>query len=861
MSVALENMGKVPPQNLDAEAAVLGGILVENEAIDVVVENLVADDFYREAHRKIFRTMLQLHEKNEPCDVITISEALQARNELEAVGGRSYLVGLSDVPSAANIASYAKIVREKSTLRSLIRISTDITDGAYQARDDVDEFLDTAERKLFDISESRVQGGFISVADMMNPTLKKIDEVASHKQMITGVASGFSDLDKLTSGFQASDLIILAARPSIGKTALLLNIATNVARTGAGVAIFSAEMSKEQLVLRMLCSEARVDSARVRSGFLRGTDSGQLVAASGRLKNMKLFIDDGASMSILELRAKARRLVRDKSKNIQLIGIDYLQLFRGSGSAGNREQEVAEISRSLKALSKDLGIPIICLSQLNRNLESRVDKRPALSDLRESGCLTGETSVYMPVTGEWKRIDQVQVGDTVLAVDENDWKVEHQSVTKRWVNGVKSVLLVRTALGRELKATTNHKFLGVDGWKALGEFKPGDRFALPRSLPQPTIEKHMGRSELALLAHMIGNGCMLRKHCLQYTSGYQEMVDLVAKLATDVFGSLLKPRVARERGNCYQCYLPPSFHMTHRKRSPLSEWLEGFDLWDKRSYEKHIPMDVFQHNNADIAWFLKHLWATDGTITNVQNHQPSIMYTSSSRELSIGVQNLLLRLGVCAAIYKVAQSRGRVQHTVVISGAPDILKFLESVGPLKPNHVIAAKGILRLIDSRPHNTNRDVVPNAFFKTARYNGKLIRSNVSRERCVIVAEQNNSDELDLLARSDVYWDKIVDITPAGSEPTYDITVDGLHNFVADGLFAHNSLEQDADVILFLYRDEVYNKSSDKKGQAELAIGKQRSGPIGTIPLTFLSELTKFENYVEMEPYHDNDERELL
>jgi replicative DNA helicase len=857
MSVALENMGKVPPQNLDAEAAVLGGILVENEAMDIVLEHLTADDFYREAHRKIFRVMVALHEKNEPCDTITISEALRAKNELEAVGGLSYLVALSsDTASAANIGFHARIVREKSTLRSLIRISTDITDGAYSATHDVDEFLDTAERKIFDISEQRVKNGFVTVSDMVTPTLKKIEEAASKKSVVTGLATGFTDLDRVTAGLQNSDLIILAGRPGTGKSAFSMNIGANVARNGGGVAVFSLEMSREQLVMRLLCGEARVDSARIRSGFLRQADYPALVAASGRLKNMPIHIDDTAAMSILELRAKARRLARDKSKNLKLVIVDYLQLVRGTGAAGNREGEVGEISRSLKALAKDLQIPVVGLAQLNRKVEERQDKRPVMSDLRESGCLTGETAVYMPISGEWKRIDEVKVGDRVLAMDRYTWTLEPRDVTRTWVNGVRPVFTLRTALGRELKATVNHKFMTTDGWKALGQINVNDHIVLPRTLPEPQATVHIQRSSLALLAHMIGNGCMLQRHCVQYTSGYPEMTELVARLAIDVFGDAVAPRTANEKGNCHNCYLPANFRLTHGNRNPVAAWLEGFHLWNKRSYEKHIPDEIFRHGNKDIAWFVKHLWATDGTINAKSGHQPTIAYSSTSHELSIGVQNLLLRLGICARLHAVPQKLGRDSHIVTVSGAPDMQRFLTVVGPLKPNHVDASHKILGLIDGRPHNTNRDIVPNAFFKNARWNSKLIRSNVSRERCLITAEQNDSAELELLARSDVYWDRVVAIAPAGEMPTFDITVDALHNFVANGVIAHNSIEQDADVIMFLYRDEVYSKDPSKKGQAECIISKHRNGALTTIPLTFIGELTKFENHVEIEPYYDDD-----
>jgi replicative DNA helicase len=396
MAALEDNLRKVPPQNLEAESSVLGGVLLENDAINLVLELLRAEDFYRESHRKIFRAMIELSDRTEPVDLITLSDFLKSRGELDAVGGTAYLASLADfVPTAANISYYARIVREKSILRSLINTATTIATRGYEEQGNVEEFLDSAEKVIFDISERKIKASFVAVGDMIKDTLKTVEKLYERKEMVTGVPTGYEDLDKLTAGLQPADLIIVAGRPSMGKTAFSLNIATHAALAGIGAAIFSLEMAKEQLVLRMLCSEARVNNSKVRSGYLAERDFPKLANAAGRLHEAPIYIDDTPAISVLELRAKARRLVRDRSKKVGLIMIDYLQLMRGMGTASNREQEISEISRSLKALAKELNVPVIAISQLNRRVEDRGDRRPMMSDLRESGAIEQDADVIM----------------------------------------------------------------------------------------------------------------------------------------------------------------------------------------------------------------------------------------------------------------------------------------------------------------------------------------------------------------------------------------------------------------------------------------------------------------------------------
>jgi len=386
---------KLPPQHLEAEQSVLGGILIENEAINRVTEILDADDFYRDAHRKIFNALINLSERDEPADLITLTNELRKTDQLDSIGGASYLTSLIDsVPTAANIEYYAKIVKEKAILRKLIQTSTEIITQSYEDRGDVEVFLDEAERAIFEISEKRVRPSFYSIRDIVKESFKTIERLFQKKELVTGVPSGFKELDRMTAGFQPSDLIIIAGRPSMGKTAFCLNVAQYAAiENKIPVAVFSLEMSKEQLVIRMLCSEAHVEGTRLRTGYLNESDWPKLTIAAGNLSEAPIYIDDTAALSVLELRAKARRLKADHG--LGMVIIDYLQLMKGRARVENRQQEISEISRSLKALSKELSIPVIAVSQLSRKTEERTGNRPQLSDLRESGAIEQDADLII----------------------------------------------------------------------------------------------------------------------------------------------------------------------------------------------------------------------------------------------------------------------------------------------------------------------------------------------------------------------------------------------------------------------------------------------------------------------------------
>jgi replicative DNA helicase len=383
------------PHNLEAERSVLGAILLHNEAFNLAAEVIDSGDFFRDAHRRIFDRMVKLSERSDAIDLVTLKDELNKAGELDEVGGPAYIAALVDgVPRSMNVEHYARIIKEKSTLRNLIFSANKILATAYDGAEEADVILDQAEHAIFAIADDKVRDGFVSLRELAHSSLDTIEKLHARKELITGVPTGFTDLDEMTSGLQQSDLIIVAARPSMGKTSLVLNIAQHVGtRTDMTVGFFSLEMSKEQLFMRLLTSEARLDAHRLRGGFLGERDWGRLSTAIGTLSEAKIFIDDTPSIGVLEMRAKCRRLASEHG--LHLVVIDYIQLMQGRGRFENRTLELASISRSLKGLAKELGVPIIVLSQLSRAPESRSDHRPQLSDLRESGALEQDADVVV----------------------------------------------------------------------------------------------------------------------------------------------------------------------------------------------------------------------------------------------------------------------------------------------------------------------------------------------------------------------------------------------------------------------------------------------------------------------------------
>jgi replicative DNA helicase len=857
-----------PPQNLEAEESVLGAMLLSPGAIGAVSEVLDASDFYRESHAKIYRAGLALYAKGEPVDAITLVDELEERSELEDVGGRVRLHELAAlVPATANAGHYARIVREMATLRGLISAGQKIAQLGWERPGETQMLVDRAEQVIFELSQSRVSTEFSHIEDLLKESFERITALYEAGADVTGVPSGFRELDRLTSGFQPGNLVIVAARPSMGKSALGLCIAANLAlRHETPVALFTLEMSKSEVTQRLLCSEAKVESQRLRTGKLAQDDWPRLVAAGDKLMKSPIYVDDTGSITMMEIRSKARRL-KTQQPDLGLIIVDYLQLMTSGTTAENRVQEVSQISRNLKVLARDLDVPILAMSQLSRAVEQRHDKRPILSDLRESGCIVGESRVHLPDHGVYVPIRDLvgKSGFRVTALSTETWRLEPRVVTNAFSTGRKPVYRLQTRLGRTIRATGNHKFLSFGGWRRLDDLGPGARIALPRRTDGEG-EATMTEAEVALLGHLIGDGCTLPSHAIQYTSKDLDLAEIVGSLATEVFGDEVRPRIRRER-TWYQVYLPATARLSRRARNPVATWLDELGAFGLRAWEKRVPDKVFAQPRELIATFLRHLWSTDECLhCSDSNHYPVIRYDSSSEQLVRGVQSLLLRLSIDARVFPVSMgTKGRTIYRLDVQGREDAIRFLTVVSAVGVNKRRQRLEIIDWFDRRRGNTNRDALPNEVWRRiveparerrgittremqrrigTRYCGSaLYRVGLGRERALLVADAVDSRELAYLATSDVYWDEIVSIERDGTDEVYDLTVEGLHNFVADDIVIHNSIEQDADLVMFVYRDEYYNEESDQQGLAEIILSKHRNGPTGIEKLSFLKRYAKF------------------
>lgn len=873
----MDNIERLPPHSVEAEEAVLGSLLIDPEAIYEVASFLVPEAFYRVQNRWIYEAMLRLNNRREPIDFITLTEELRRLEKLEEAGGEPYLIGLiNTVPTSINAQHYGRVVEAAHIRRKLISTASIIANLAYEESEDVNVVIDRAEQALFGVSEARTTRDLVPVRQIAREYLERIEELHQRGDDVIGVPTGFTDLDRMLGGLNKSDLIIVAARPGMGKTALQTAIALTAARRhNKRVAMFNLEMSGEQMVQRMIAAETRIDSQRLRRGELYDNEWPIFMEAIGRLSETRIFIDDTPSITPAQLRTKCRRLYAEHG--LDLVMIDYLQLMQAERPTNNRVQEISEISRGLKTLARELDVPVVAAAQLSRAVEQRQDKRPLLSDLRDSGCLTGDTLVTMAETGQRVPIRSLvgQAGFTVWALNEETMKLETAVVSNAFSTGTKPVYRLTTKLGRTICATANHKFRTFVGWKRLDEITLADHLAVPRLLHSPT-EPTMSNAELALLGHLIGDGCVLPSHAIQYTTRERDLAELVASLATELFAGEVAPRINPER-DWYQVYLTSTRHHTHGVRNPISEWFTELGIFGLRSHEKQIPNKVFQQPAKSIALFLRHLWATDGCIKlrrTQKGFAPAIYYATSSVQLAVDVQSLLLRLGINARVKRVPQGeKGRDQYHVIVTGKPDVVQFIECLGAVGEYKSQALAEVQEYVVGLTHNTNRDVIPSSAWRTfvvpameangitsremqARINQtycgtSLYQQNMSRERADRVANAVSCEAVLKLAHSDIYWDQVVSIEYDGEEEVFDLTVPRLHNFVANDITCHNSIEQDSDIVMFIYRDEYYNpETTERPNIAEIVVAKHRNGPTGTVDLFWHGKLATFRNLQRQE-----------
>jgi replicative DNA helicase len=867
--------GRIPPQNLDAEQSLLGAMLLARDAIAAAVETCGAEDLYKPAHGHIFDAITTLYSRGEPADPVTVADELARAGLLEAVGGLPTLISLqADTPATTNAARYARIVEEHALLRRLIAVAGEIAEMGYSVPDDVTAAVDRAETLVFDVAERRVTDSLKPLQGLLVETLDRLERLFDRGEAITGVPTGYIDLDERLYGLQPSSLVIVGARPAMGKTSFALGIAAHAAvEARVPTLVFSLEMSHDELTQRLLVSEARVDAGRIRNGRLADSDWPKISQAIARLGDAPLFIDDNPNLTVMEMRAKARRL-KAREGGLGLIIVDYLQLMSGRTTAENRQIEVSSISRGLKILARELEVPVVALSQLSRNLEMRADKRPQLADLRESGCMPASTRVLRADTGQ-----EVTLGELVLtqeqplvwSLDDASCKLVPRRLVKAFPSGVKPVFRLRLASGYEVEATGNHRFRTVQGWRCLSQLEIGDHLAVPRLIPEPgaTDAAAWTEDELILLAHLLGHAT-LGPSGVDYTTTDSANKTPVEETASRLFGIEV---TSKRDQQVWLLRLPAPYQLTPGRRHPIRNWLEPLGLWGSRPPDRFIPESILGLPASQLALFLHHLWSTGGTVIippNSHTRTVRACYATTSRRLADGIRRALLRLDIRSRVTSAHKEGHRLRWHISVTHGDDLMRFLRLVG-CGGEAGAEIGGGLRLLAMQNLEPNAELLPTSIAPAVRdalrragltqsavatllparqagagRGGSRSRpSRLSRRRLLAVASAAGDQHLRALAESDIFWDEVVEITPVGELPTFDATVAGTHNFVANGVIAHNSLEQDADVVLFLYRDEMYNPESADRGSAEVLVAKHRNGPTGKCQLAFLDHYTRFAN----------------
>ncbi len=802
--------------------------------------------------------MIDLSERGAEINPILVGEELRRHGLVEQVGGITFISELTyGLPHFTNIAHYAKIVRDKSLLRQLVRVSNKVTSEALEEEDEAEIILDHAEQMIFALADERTRQGFAHVKPIADAILEKVQEMSGRSVVLTGLTTGFTDLDKMTSGLQPSDLIIIAARPSMGKTSLCLTMAQNAAiKAGAVVGIFSLEMSKESLVTRMLCSEGRIDAHRFRSGFLVRDEWARLAGALGTLADAKIFIDDTPGISVLEMRAKARRLAAEQ-KQLDLIIVDYLQLMSGSSRRiESRQQEVSQISRELKGLAKELSVPLVALSQLSRAPEARSDHRPQLADLRE--CIVGSSILLDPETGCQHTVAELyerQQQARVFTLD-HDLKIVKSQPARVVQSGVKEVFLMRTASGRELRASANHPFLTIEGWRRLDALTEGMEIAVPRKYPamQKSDDLHPDRARL--LGYLISDGSYAMRRAVSFVANDEIILEDARRICREQFG--FEPRDKNHWSGT------PHLDFSVRGqygpgKNPLIQWLKEIGIHGETTCRKRVPEVVFSAPTEVIGAFLAGLYAGDGSVIKRTNRFV-IKYVSTSRRLLREVQSLLLRCGILSVLGRPTRHEKSTMDIaeLIVEGKEQVAAFAEAV-PLDGRKGARLREASAWTHQGKMNAHCDRLPllvvnqvqrlkqQQELSWTQLGYRCQGRRIDRRRLRQVAAVLGATQLLTLAESDIYWDKIVEITPAGREMTYDLMVPGTHNFIADDIIVHNSgaIEQDADVVAFIYREEQYNRTEENANMADVIIAKQRNGPTGDIKLAFLKEYTRFED----------------
>jgi replicative DNA helicase len=662
------------------------------------------------------------------------------------------------------------------------------------------------------------------------------------------------------------DHLYLAGRAMIPthNSALALDIARSASvRHGLASVLFSLEMSRNEITMRLLSAESRVPLQAMRTGQLSEDDWTKLARRMSEVVDAPLFIDDSPNMSMMEIRSKCRRL--KQRHELRLVIVDYLQLMSSPRRVENRQQEVSELSRSLKLLAKELDVPVVALAQLNRGPELRTDKRPLLADLRESGCLTARTRVVRADTNEEVALgDLMATGERNIAVWALDERLKYVKATMSHVfpTGEKEVFLLRLASGRQVEATGNHRFLTFDGWLPLRELPPGSRIAVPRTVPAPLQSKPWPEDRVVLLAHMLGDGSFVRNQPIRYASVDEANLAAVTEAARHFGVTPVRDEYPAARVTTLRLRAP--YRLARGRWNPIASWLDELGLYGLRSDEKFVPAGVFGLPDDQVALFLRHLWATDGSVTcNRDGRSGRIYYGSTSRRLLDDVASLLRRFAINARIHDVTPGPHRPQYTLDVSGRDDQMIFLRRIGAFG-SRGRQCEHLRRALAEITANTNVDTIPPAVWNRVRSilaeqgishrkfsaaigtqfcGSSLWKRSPSRGRLAAVAAELHGAELELLATNDVLWDEIESVEPLGVHEVYDATVIGWHNFIANGVAVHNSIEQDSDVVILLHREDAYERESPRAGEADLIVAKHRNGPTTTVTVAFQGHYSRF------------------
>ncbi|MFZ4518433.1 MAG: replicative DNA helicase [Microthrixaceae bacterium] len=800
---------RVPPHNLEAEQSLLGAMLLSEHAVSAAATIVGADDFYKPAHRHIFDAVQALYATGRGVDPLTVAEELDRVGVLESVGGGAALLTLqANTPAITNAEHYARIVEEKALLRRLITAANDVAELGYSPLDDIEKTIDSAESTIFAVAQRRNSDTLSELSPLLDRSLEQLEALYERGDAVTGTPTGYTDLDNMLSGLQPGALVVVGARPAMGKTALALGMAGHAAvREQLPVLFFSLEMGHLELTQRLIAAEARIDASKLKTGRLTDADWTKITKAMGRLGEARLWIDDNPALTVMEIRSKARRLQDRLDMPLGMIVVDYLQLMQGRSGAESRQVEVAEISRGLKVLARELEAPVVALSQLSRQLELRADKRPMLADLRESGCLTRDTRILRADTNTEVTLGELLdsgARDTPVWSLDDDWKLVPAVMTHAFPSGTKPAFRLRLGSGRVVEATANHPFRTVNRWARLDELSVGSRVAVPRSLGRP---------------------------------------ETPCSLAEALAG---------------------------QPDEPLNE------LVGRWATSGRLPAAMASLGDEDLALVVSELFGRIGSLSVTElRGRPLVRLFATSRHRSLidALQLLLLRVGVQSRITDVGTGRSRWR--LWVHGAEHQRRFLETVGIAGERGAAAAPALEALAEVAT-NPNVDTVPcevrdvvvreldrlemtqrqlAAAIGESYCGGYLLGTenrprSSSRERLARIADAVDSKELSAIATSDVFWDEVVAIEPLGEREVFDATVVGTHNFVANGVVVHNSIEQDADVVMFLYRDEVYHPDTPDKDTAEVIVAKHRAGRTGIARLVFLDYCTLFANMAKGE-----------